>query len=164
VKLLPAWGVVLMLGTLTSPLAGQDVCTGRGTILLVLTTSHELCQCESGRKVHFLRVSLGSGGTGKTRSGDRKTPLGIYPLGTPRTSKDFGLFIPFGYPTPEQRKLGYTGSDLGLHGPRRGTKDSGAVNVENDWTWGCIAVASDSIIFDIAKWLREKHVEKIELL
>jgi len=141
-----------------------DPCADRGTILLVLTGPHEIRQCEAGRTTGWWRVALGVGGIDKTRRGDKKTPLGSYPIGPPHPSRQFGLFIPIGYPTPEQRQLGYTGSDLGIHGPQREFRDKGSVNIATDWTWGCIAVASDDIVNGLATWVREHRVRTIELI
>lgn len=49
-----------------------------------------------------LAVRLASGGVGKAREGDGKLPLGTYALGKARTSKQYGIFIPIGYPTADQ--------------------------------------------------------------
>ncbi len=163
----PVKRLVALLALLAAPVVGQtvpDPCTGRGTILLVLTGPHELRECEAGRTSTTWRVALGLGGTDKTTTGDNKTPLGIYELGTPHPSRLFGLFIPIGYPTPDQQRRGYTGSDIGIHGPQRAFRDLGLANVARDWTWGCIAVSSDEIITDISTWIRRHHVRTIELI
>ena len=133
----------------------EDPCAGRGTAVLLLTSSHELRLCEAGATHRLWRVALGSGGVGKTREGDRKTPLGTYPLGVPRPSPRFGTFIPIGYPTPEQARLGYTGSAIGIHGPLRASRGLGFLNVLVDWTLGCVAVESDPAIQEIAEWVRK---------
>lgn len=108
-------------------------------------------------------VSLGKGGTGKTREGDGKTPLGTYSLGRPRASKRFGTFVPIGYPTPDQRKRGLTGRDVGIHGPDRRFGWAGSVNSWVDWTDGCIAVSSDEEIFRIAEWVSSNKVKLARL-
>ncbi len=63
------------------------------------------------------KVSLGRGGLEKSVQGDRKTPMGTYSIGAPRPSKRFFIFIPIGYPSEKQRVNGFTGGDVGVHGP-----------------------------------------------
>lgn len=159
-------GLIPILLAAAAPALGQavpDPCDGRGTVLLVLTGPHEMRRCEWGQTAGWWRVALGAGGVDKRRQGDRKTPLGRYPIGRARPSRQFGLFIPIDYPTPEQRRQGYTGSDIGIHGPQRQYREMGAWNVSADWTWGCIAVASDDIINGLATWIRERQVRTVEI-
>jgi murein L,D-transpeptidase YafK len=72
------------------------------------------------------QLRIGHGGVGKTKAGDGKTPAGTYTLGQPRPSSKYGLFIPIGYPTVEQRKQGMTGGAVGVHGLDRRVKWLGA--------------------------------------
>src|SRR6185295_2954643 len=108
---------LLLLLSLSSP---TTRCRPGETAVLVRAAAHTLELCQDGRSVANHRVALGSGGIGKRVQGDGKTPLGLYALGAPRTSVNFGTFVPVGYPTPEQQKLGFTGSAVGIHGPPRG--------------------------------------------
>lgn len=124
---------------------------------MVDLVEHRLCLCEDESVAAEYRVAIGKGGTGKRREGDHKTPVGAYPLGTPRASSEFGTFIPVGYPTAEQRREGYTGSAIGIHGPSRPFAWAGPMNLAADWTEGCIAVSSDEAIDDIATWVRQKR-------
>ncbi len=119
--------------------------------------------CEKGKPKAEYKVALGSGGIGKERQGDAKTPLGVYPLTPGRYSASFHTFILLGYPTKEQRAKGMTGSDVGVHGPARGTELLGEVNVATDWTLGCIAVASDAEIDFIAAWMKKAKCTSIRL-
>jgi murein L,D-transpeptidase YafK len=141
-----------LLAALTQ--AGTNPCLERGTLVLVDTHSRRLTVCEGSVPARTHPVALGWRGVGKRRRGDAKTPLGLYPLGAPRPSRKFGTFIPVGYPTPEQRRHGFSGSAIGLHGPERDTKNAGLANVAYDWTLGCIAVADDPTIKAIAAWVR----------
>ena len=129
-------------------------CAGRGDGLVVGVEAHVLLVCERGVELQRHRVALGSGGSGKRREGDEKTPLGEYALGAPRPSAQFGTFVPVGYPTPAQRRLGFTGGAVGVHGPLRSARWLGRANVAVDWTLGCIAVESDEAIGRVARWLR----------
>jgi hypothetical protein len=55
---------------------------------------------------------------------------------------------------PQERK-GYTGSAIGIRGPSRAFAWAGRMNTATDWTQGCIAVASDGAIEEIAAILEE---------
>jgi hypothetical protein len=61
--------------------------------------------------------------------------------------------VPVLYPTPEQAKLGSTGSDVGVHGPHRAFLWLRHATVLSDWTAGCIAVGTDAEVQSIAKWI-----------
>lgn len=128
---------------------------------MVGTAEHRLLLCDQGRPIRSFKVAIGSGGTGKRQQGDKKTPLGTYGLGAPRPSKEFGTFIPVAYPNPSQRSRGFTGADIGVHGPKRLFRWAGAANVTFDWTLGCIALATDEEIGEVARWQKEKGVAAI---
>jgi murein L,D-transpeptidase YafK len=153
--------VLALAATLAAPClsaaTSSEVCRDKGLSVLVDTPRHKLWLCEDGAAANEFAVALGRGGTGKREEGDRKTPLGSYPLGVPRASERFHIFIPIGYPTEEQRKQGLTGSNLGIHGPDRKLR-------WQDWTLGCIAVDSDAAIDEIAAWVRLNQPVKIEIL
>lgn len=155
---------VLMAAPHTVTRASNAVCHGKELAVLVDTQRHKLWLCEDGAPANEFAVALGRGGTGKRDEGDRKTPLGIYPLGAPRESARFHTFIPIGYPTEEQRKQGLTGSNLGIHGPDRKLRWLGRAGSWLDWTLGCIAVGSDAAIDEIAAWIRLKQPAGIEIL
>lgn len=131
--------------------AYADTCP-RDTAIVVDTAAHRMTLCQAGSAVHQYRVAIGRGGIGKAREGDRKTPLGSYPLAAPRASAKFHQFIEVGYPTPAQRAQGLTGGDIGIHGPSRTYAWLGRLRNHVDWTSGCIAVATDDAIDEIAAW------------
>src|SRR5262249_47822529 len=106
------------------------------------------------------QVALGRGGTGKRVKGDRKTPLGTYALGQPRPSARFGVFIPVSYPTAEQRSQGFTGGEIGIHGPLRQFDAAGKVNTFVDWTDGCIALGTIEEVMKVATFVR-KHAPRV---
>jgi murein L,D-transpeptidase YafK len=128
----------------------KDPCATTSSAVVVLTASRSLWLCEGQKARARFRVSLGSAGVDKRVEGDRKTPLGTYALSAPRPSARWGTFIPIGYPTPEQRKLGYTGAAVGIHGPARAFRWAGVANAWLDWTAGCIGLASDEEIARVA--------------
>jgi L,D-peptidoglycan transpeptidase YkuD (ErfK/YbiS/YcfS/YnhG family) len=147
-------GVVTMLALAVAGQSGANPCFGRGTLVLVDTAAHRMHLCQGSVAAASHRVALGWRGIGKRRRGDGKTPLGVYPLGPPRPSRKYGVFIPVEYPTPEQRQQGFTGSAIGIHGPPRDSRHLGLANVADDWTLGCIAVADDATIQAVAAWVR----------
>ena len=88
-------------------------------------------------------------------------PLGRYALHKPRASASYGLFIPIGYPTPEQRAQGFTGGAIGIHGPGRGLRWLGALNNFLDTTDGCVGVATDPEMAAIAEWTARNRAASI---
>ncbi len=149
------WFAVLMI--LAAP--ERDPCSGLQTAVFVNAERRTAYSCENGKKQSAYRVALGRGGIGKRVEGDGKLPLGEYSLGTPRASKYFHLFIPVGYPTADQRRRGYTGGAVGVHGPTRMAQ--GPFTTDVDWTLGCIAVGTDGEIDSLASWIRDKRVKRI---
>lgn len=139
-------------------------CAGFDTELVVHTGTQTLFLCKNGEAVANFDVSFGEGGFDKRRRGDQKTPLGVYELSAPYPSEKFGTFIPIGYPTPAQEKAGYTGDMVGVHGPGRFARCWGFWNVVGNWTDGCVAVASDRMIKEIARFVRANRVRKITIL
>ena len=140
-------------------------CADRGPAVVVDLDRSDLWLCNQGVSEGSYSVSLGSGGLGKRRQGDNKTPVGVYSLGKPRPSRDkFHIFIPVGYPTAKQKAQGYTGSAIGIHGPKDGYRWLGPLNSLVDWTQGCIAVASVEEIEEIARWVRRNRVARVYLL
>jgi len=142
----------------TCQAAAAEPCEGQKNTIVVDTAQHRLWTCREDNKVGGFSISIGRGGIDKQKQGDEKTPLGEYPLGTPRLSVQFGIFIPIGYPTPEQKAKGFTGSDVGIHGPSRTLR---LANKWFDWTQGCIAVETDTEISEIARWVKEQNINRI---
>jgi murein L,D-transpeptidase YafK len=133
--------------------SSQASCDSYARAVVVNVTARTLFLCEDGEARRMFSVALGTGGIGKRKQGDHRTPLGSYPLGAPRHSQQYGTFIPVGYPTPRQVEMGFTGTAVGIHGPPRAFVNGGRANTASDWTWGCIAVGSDPEIQAIAAWV-----------
>jgi murein L,D-transpeptidase YafK len=131
-----------------------STCPTTGDVVAVFTRKREIWLCRHGSEVGRIPVALGRGGTGKRRTGDHRTPLGTYAFGTPRPSKLYGTFIPFGYPTPEQASKGHSGSALGIHGPPRGQAEPEFPTTAVDWTHGCVATGTDSDVETVAEFVR----------
>jgi murein L,D-transpeptidase YafK len=141
----------------SGPLADPVPCSSPGAEVVVTTKSHRLWLCDGAQAIASYRVALGRGGADKRVQGDNKTPLGTYALGAPRPSSRFGTFIPVAYPTPEQRARGFTGADVGIHGPDRRFRWMGPANAWFDWTAGCIALATDDEVQAIVGWVRQRN-------
>lgn len=140
----------------SDPAGYRNPCPATGSVVAVFSRTHELYLCRAGVPHARIRVALGRGGMGKRRTGDNKTPVGSYSFGEPRASARYGTFIPIDYPTTEQTALGYTGSELGIHGPPRKWKDVAAATAL-DWTTGCIATGTNDDIERIARFVREER-------
>jgi murein L,D-transpeptidase YafK len=160
--------VLLAAGYVASLLAlrpGRVDCpASKGALLVVDTARHTLALCEAGEggaPSSSFRVRLGKQGTGKSREGDGKTPLGRYGLGAPRASGSFGTFVPMAYPTQAQRSEGFTGGAVGVHGPDRRVRWLGALVNAIDTTDGCVGVATDREMDLIAKWVRDRRAKEI---
>jgi len=127
-------------------------CEGRTQALVTWTDAHRLYVCEGGRATAEYPVALGRDGVSPPKEFSDKTPLGTWPLGPPRASAKYRVFIPFR-------------GNYGLHGPARAFRFAGQANVSVDWTLGCIAVATDDIIQSVAAWVRlhpsaRLHIER----
>jgi murein L,D-transpeptidase YafK len=130
----------------------------------VHTKSHTLNICKHGSVVKSFKVALGYKGVGKKKMGDNKTPLGLYGLAHPRKSKQFNVFIPILYPTSRQVARGYTGRDVGIHGPRQSSNWlSWLGNLPNS-TRGCVAVGTNNHIEYVANWVKANSGAKVLII
>jgi len=156
----------LATATAPAPPARQaGACRAGESAVVVDTTAHRLYLCAGGAAERSFPVALGVNGVDKRRTGDNRTPLGIYALGTPRVSASFHRFVPVAYPTPAQARAGLTGSAIGIHGPPRGLEGAARLQalVATDWTAGCIAVATDDDIEAIVRWVDQRGVRIVRL-
>ncbi len=156
------WAALLLFLFLV-PAAGavSGPCEGLDTVLLVDTDSHSMWMCSGSEAVASFPVALGRGGVDKRVRGDRKTPRGRYELGQPRPSQRYGQFIPVGYPNSDEALRGFSGGSIGIHGPHRSCLWIGKDSTNVDWTYGCIAVATDDEIEIISQWIRDSSVSRI---
>lgn len=154
----PLLALLFVLGCKPAVAAGKSSvpCAADGNLVVVETSAHALWLCSERRAVARFKIALGRGGLHKTREGDGRTPIGTYSLGPPRPSERFGTFIPIAYPTAEQRARGFTGKDVGIHGPERRVSWLGSLSTWIDWTAGCVATATDEEIGVIAAFVRER--------
>jgi L,D-peptidoglycan transpeptidase YkuD (ErfK/YbiS/YcfS/YnhG family) len=145
--------------------ARSSPCEGRGTSVVVDLDRSRLWLCDEGEGVRSYRVAFGRAGVGKRKKGDEKTPVGTYSLGQGRASgAGFHRFLDVGYPTSSQIQAGYTGSAIGIHGPKDGWAWLGPLGVVKNWTAGCVAVASRRQIESIESWVRAESVRTVHLV
>lgn len=154
-------GIIATSTTVFSFVAENNQCAGQNTSVVIDTVSRKLYLCENNKPYQEYKVAIGKKGTGKQKKGDNKTPIGTYSLGTPRGSSRFGTFIPVGYPTPEQRSKGFSGNDVGIHGPSRLFAWLGSINTWTNWTQGCAAVGSEAEITSIAQWVKDNKINRV---
>jgi murein L,D-transpeptidase YafK len=159
---LPFW-ILVLVAAFARPAGAVGSCSAKDSRIVVESAKHRLALCEGDREIAAFGVRLGRGGVGKMAEGDGKTPLGTYAMGEPRPSERFGVFIPIGYPTAEQRSKGYTGGDVGVHGPHRWVRWLGSLVNTFDSSDGCVGVATDDEINRIAAWAKQTHVRTIEI-
>lgn len=120
----------------------------------VLTKKRVLNVCKQGNVVKTFQVALGYKGIGKKYAGDNKTPVGLYGLAYPRKSSQYDVFIPILYPTPKQRAAGYSGRDVGIHGPTQSSSKISWLNNLPSSTRGCVAVGKNNYIEYVANWVK----------
>ncbi len=90
-------------------------------------------------------MSIGSNGVGKTRAGDRRTPLGVYfiteQLDTSRLHEKYGITaFPLDYPNTMDRLGGRTGDGIWLHGVAPGPERRPERNTD-----GCLALPNEDL-------------------
>jgi hypothetical protein len=141
----------------------QPCVSNAGAHLFVAIGEHRLYLCEGASAALSFEVRLARHGAGKTKEGDGKLPVGVYSLGPPRASNRYGTFVPIGYPTEQQRRRGYTGSSVGVHGPDRRVRWLGHLVNTFDSTDGCVGVATDQEMTTIADWIRRTRASVIIL-
>ena len=139
------------------PAPALSPCPEKGDVVTVIARKRELWLCQEGVPVARFQVALGRGGLDKRRRGDGRTPVGTYTLGSPRSSTQYGVFIPIDYPRPDQAANGFTGSAVGIHGPPRGLTAPEYPTTAVDWTQGCIATGVDADIDLIAEFVRARR-------
>jgi len=119
------------------------------TVFIAETSSsafHRFDRTASGtEKIRQDYMSIGEAGIGKERSGDRRTPLGIYfvteQIDTSRLHEKYGVTaFPLDYPNAWDRRLGRTGDGIWVHGvdPRGGVRPP----LDTD---GCIALPNERL-------------------
>lgn len=146
---------VLFAGTASCPLpSGINVHTAKKILTI----------CKRGIVVKTFHVALGYKGIGKKHAGDNKTPVGLYGLAQPRKSNQFKVFIPILYPTAKQLAAGYSGRDVGIHGPAQSSRLFTWLNSLPGATRGCVAVGKNYYIEYVANWVKANPGTKVLII
>lgn len=119
----------------------------RATQLIVDKRRRTLTLLAGQERLRTYRIHLGFAPVGhKVRSGDGRTPEGVYYIDRRNPLSDFYLSLGISYPNPtdlaRSRALGVEpGGDIFIHGgpTRRADRN------KRDWTAGCIAVSDTEI-------------------
>jgi murein L,D-transpeptidase YafK len=147
--------VILFAGSATCPLLNG---------INVHTTKRILNICKHGAVIKTFKVALGYKGVGKKHTGDNKTPIGLYRVAYPRKSTQFKVFIPILDPTSKQSAAGYTGRDVGIHGPTQSNNWFDLLNHLPYSTRGCIAVGKNNHIEYLAHWVKANPGTKVLII
>ena len=144
--------------------APHAACPAAGVVVQVDSGTRALSLCRNGVEEASFRVALGRGGLDKRAEGDGRTPRGRYKLGPARPSTRYHLFLPVDYPTAAEVKQGFTGSDIGVHGPHVVFAWLGHATAWPNWTLGCIAVGTRTEVERIAQWVSAHAAQEIIIL
>lgn len=159
------------------------------SVIFVDSGNQFLYLCVDHQVEKAFPVSFGSRGLGKSRAGDRKTPLGQYPIQLVN-SPGYGPALSVGYPTASQKKRGYTGGLILVHGPSKNMNndflqlqkslliDAGPSEGKElyssvlkrielqglasvNWTAGCLGLGSKEDIMAILDEVKSKKIAQI---
>ena len=134
--------------------------------ILVEKSERKLYLLKAGRVLREFDIALGLAPRGhKQRSGDYKTPEGLYHIEARNTASDYFLSLKISYPNEQDRERARTldvspGGQIMIHGqPNNPSYDENWYKY-GDWTDGCIAVSNSDMI-DI--WLMTEVPTPIEI-
>jgi murein L,D-transpeptidase YafK len=119
--------------------------------IVVEKSAHRMSLFKDGQLVRTYRVALGRGGLEpKSRQGDARTPEGSYFIDRHNSHSCCHLALHISYPSAADvaaaRARGVkAGSDIEIHGLKRGLSWLGRYHQIADWTHGCIAVADNEM-------------------
>jgi len=119
--------------------------------ILVEKTKRRLTLFSNGQVLKQYRISLGREPQGhKTRSGDNRTPEGVYHIDYRVQDSDFHRALHISYPNEQDirraEEMGYSpGGSIMLHGLKNDDKEIAYYHGYFDWTKGCIAVTNVEI-------------------
>ena len=118
--------------TVEDVVAGRPTPSSRDLTLVAFKEERRLEVWVDGRLERTFAILGASGGAGpKRREGDLQVPEGIYRLTTLNPESRHHLSIRVDYPDAEDRRLGFTGGDIYVHG--------GSASI------GCIAIGNDAV-------------------
>ena len=119
--------------------------------VVVEKSTHRLILFKDGQPLRTYRVALGRGGSEpKVREGDARTPEGTYFIDRRNPHSCCHLALHISYPNAADvaaaRARGVSaGSDIEIHGLKRGLAWLGRFHRVMDWTHGCIAITNSEM-------------------
>jgi murein L,D-transpeptidase YafK len=119
--------------------------------VIVEKSMHRLSLFKDGQLLRSYRISIGRGGPEpKGREGDARTPEGAYFIDGRNPHSCCHLALHISYPSAADvaaaRARGVSsGSDIEIHGLRKGLGWLGGWHRVMDWTHGCIAVTDSEM-------------------
>lgn len=134
--------------------------------VVVVKSERKLYLMKEGRSLREMSIALGLSPTGhKLRSGDSRTPEGVYTLDMRNPDSDFFLSMHVSYPNDADlaraSELGVDpGGQIMIHGLPNDLRFDDSYYAGRDWTDGCIAVSNSDMI-DI--WLMTPDMTPIEI-
>jgi murein L,D-transpeptidase YafK len=140
-------GTVPFLEEARAPLP-DDV---KADAIVVEKSIHRMSLFKDGELIRSYSVALGRGGPEpKSEEGDARTPQGTYVIDSRNRRSSFHRALHVSYPDATDvaaaRARGVNaGSDVMIHGIRKGLGWLGRLHRTLDWTAGCIAVTNREI-------------------
>jgi len=134
--------------------------------IVVVKSERKLYLMKEGRSLKEMDIALGLSPSGhKIRSGDSRTPEGVYTLDARNPDSDFFLSMHVSYPNQADlaraADLGVDpGGQIMIHGLPNQLRFDESYYFGRDWTDGCIAVSNADMI-DI--WLMTPDMTPIEI-
>lgn len=119
--------------------------------IVVEKSKRELTLFKNKLPLKSYAVSLGGNPVGhKVKTGDGRTPEGIYKIDYKNLNSSFHLSLHISYPNKTDRKMALQngvnpGGMIMIHGLKNGLGFIGRLHLLFDWTDGCIAVTNSEI-------------------
>lgn len=132
----------------------SSVAYASGTIhadkVVVIKNEKLLLLLRNGEVLKSYKVSIGRKPGRRVRSGDNRTPEGIYVIDRRNPKSRYYKSLHISYPNASDvriaRQLGVSpGGEVAIHGLPSGFEDLGASHTELNWTRGCIAVSNEEM-------------------
>ncbi|MEP6729950.1 MAG: L,D-transpeptidase family protein [bacterium] len=119
--------------------------------IVVEKKAHTLTLFRDGKPMRTYLVALGGKPVGdKLRSGDNRTPEGVFYIDARQPNSKYHLALHISYPDAVHRARSQAvgaepGGDIMIHGLPNGLGAAGASHRLNDWTNGCVALTDEEI-------------------
>ena len=121
-------------------------------LIVVNKEKRNIVMYKEGKILNKFKVSLGFEPIGtKVKTGDGKTPEGLYFIEDKIKESSFFLALKVSYPNPwdirRALELNYhPGGQIMIHGVPNIGYDQNYHNSNNDWTEGCIAISNQQML------------------